>query len=207
MVPGSDGALTLRATSDLAWNPLRTTGDSTKLIEAGVLDTLRESAVIMAAATSPDQSTAALVDEAIRNGATLKLVKAQSDLGEVQIPADAAARIRADLAAGQWVAMPSAPVVVAGAPRIGWWRIDPSTLQTVGVMDTGLLQNTVEYTVTKEANGIRIIQFHRIRVGPEAHRWANEVIRRRASTSWNQWTNLLKYAQQSLNNTGALPPL
>jgi len=207
MVPGGDGALTLRATSDLAWNPLRTTGDSTKLIEAGVLDTLRESAVIMAAATSPDQSTAALVDEAIRNGATLKLVKAQSDLGEVQIPTDAAARIRADLAAGQWVAMPSAPVVVAGAPRIGWWRIDPRTLQTVGVMDTGLLQNTVEYSVTTEVNGIRITQFHRMRVGPEAHRWASEVIRRRAATSWNQWTNLLRYAQQSLNSTGGLPPL
>jgi len=207
IVPGGDGALTLRATSDLAWNPLRTTGDSTKLIEAGVLDTLRESAVIMAAATSPDQSTAALVDEAIKKGATLKLVKAQSDLGEVQIPADAAARIRADLAAGQWVAMPSAPVVVAGAPRIGWWRIDPRTLQTVGVMDTGLLQNTVEYTVTTEVNGIRMIQFHRIRVGPAAHAWAREAIRRRAATSWSQWNNLLGYAQRAINTTGRLPPL
>jgi len=207
VVPGSDGALTVRATSDLAWNPLRTTGDSTKLIEAGVLDTLRESAVIMAAATSPDQSTAALVDEATKNGATLKLVKAQSDLGEVQVPADAAARIRADLAAGQWVAMPSAPVVVAGAPRIGWWRIDPRTLQTVGVMDTGSLQNTVEYSVTTEVNGIRITQFYRIRVGPAAHAWAREAIRQRAATSWNQWLNLLSYAQRSINTTGLLPPL
>jgi hypothetical protein len=207
MVPGSDGALTLRATSDLAWNPLRTTGDSTTLIEAGVLDTLRESAVIMAAATSPDQSTAALVDEAIKNGATLKLAKAQSDLGEVQIPGDAAARIRADLAAGQWVAMPSAPVVVAGAPRIGWWRIDPRTLQTVGVMDTGSLQNTVEYSVTHEVNGIRITHFYRIRVGPAAHAWAREAIRQRAATSWNQWLNLLSYAQRSINTTGLLPPL
>jgi hypothetical protein len=207
LVPGGDGALTVRATSDLAWNPLRTTGDGTKLIEAGVLDTLRESAVIMAAATSPDQSTAALVDEAIKNGATLKLVKAESDLGDIQIPADAAARIRADLAAGQWLAMPSAPVVVAGTPRMGWWRIDPGTLQTVGVMDTGLLQNVVEYTVTKEVNGVRIMTFTRVRVGPAAHAWAREVIRRRTATSWSQWQNLLAYAQRSINSTGMLPPL
>jgi hypothetical protein len=90
--------------------------------------------------------------------------------------------------------------------RIGWWRIDPRTLQTVGVMDTGSLQNTVEYSVTTRsmASGSRIstesASARRACVGREA-------IRQRAATSWNQWLNLLSYAQRSINTTGLLPPL
>lgn len=207
LVPGSADALTLRATSDLAWNPLRTTTDANRLIEAGVLDTLRESAVTMSAATSPDQSTAVLIDAAQKAGASLKLAKAVGDLGDLQLPPDAAARIRADLSAGQWVVYPSQPVVVANVPRIGWWRVDPKTLQTVGVMDTGYLQNTIEYTETHEVNGIQITKFGRMKVSDAAHVWAREVIKRRGNTSWNQWINLLKLAQKTLNATGGLPPL
>lgn len=207
LVPSEKDALTLRATSDLAWNPLRTTGETSKLIEAGVLDTLRESAVIMAKAETPDQSTAVLVDAAKRNGASLKLVKSADDLAGIELPADAAARVRADLASGHWVVLPTATVTVANQPRTGWWRIDPATLQTVGAMDTGYLQNTIEYTETHEVNGIMITKFGRMKVSDAAHVWAREVIKRRGNTSWNQWINLLKLAQKTLNATGGLPPL
>jgi hypothetical protein len=207
LVPSDKEALTLRATSDLAWNPLRTTRESSTLIEAGVLDTLRESAVIMTKAESPDQSTAVLVDAAKKNGASLKLVKTADDLAGIDLPADAAARVRSDLANGQWVVIPTATVAVNDQPRTGWWRIDPATLQTVGAMDTGYLQNTIEYTETHEVNGIMITKFGRMKVSDAAHVWAREAIKRRGNTSWNQWINLLKLAQKTLNSTGGLPPL
>lgn len=207
LVPSEKDQLTLRATSDLAWNPLRTTGDSSKLIEAGVLDTLRESAVIMAKAETPDQSTAVLVDAAKKSGASLKLVTSADDLAGIELPADAAARVRSDLTNGHWVVIPTATVAVNDQPRTGWWRIDPATLQTVGAMDTGYLQNTIEYTETHEVNGIMITKFGRMKVSDAAHVWAREVIKRRGNTSWNQWINLLKLAQKTLNSTGGLPPL
>jgi len=53
-------------------------------------------------------------------------------LSALGMPADVLARASADLAAGN-------TLVVAGdkGGRWGWWRVDPATGQTVGVMDSG----------------------------------------------------------------------
>ena len=204
MTPGDGDALTLTATSDLAHNPLRTQGDAASLVRAGVLDTLRESHVVMADPTGPDHSTAALIDAATKAGATLKLLKSPADLAGLALPPDTRARLIADLTAGQWAVAPSA--TVGADHRFGWWRIDPVTLQTVGVMDTGYLQEFVEYTETQEVNGVMVTRFYRIRPGPAARAWAEHMMRQRPFTSWSQWKNLLKLAQQTIDKTGGMPP-
>lgn len=36
---------------------------------------------------------------------------------------------------------------VNGQSRTGWWRVDPATGETIGVMDTGFHEGAGEYTV------------------------------------------------------------
>ncbi len=59
--------------------------------------------------------------------------------------ADARASLRQDLAAGYVVVAPNRPVMLAGRPVIGWWRVDPTTGQSLGVDDRGWGQDIVEY--------------------------------------------------------------
>lgn len=206
--------LDVQAISDLAWNRLApaasggATGNAAAaVVNQGVLDTLQEAVVVLRdGPAAPGDATAALMAEAGKQGIDVVAIRNAQDPNLAAFPAEARARMLHDLAAGQVLVGPAKPVVVDGRPRAGWWRIDPSSGQTVGEMDTGLLQEIVDYAETHEVNGIQITRFGRIRVGPAARQWAEHMMRRRAYTSWNQWTNLLRYAQESINTTGLLPP-
>ncbi len=46
---------------------------------------------------------------------------------------------------GKEILIPSAPVLLDGELRLGWWEIDPATGQTVGVTEAGLHGAAVEY--------------------------------------------------------------
>ena len=59
-------------------------------------------------------------------------------------PADAATRLAGDVAAGFLVVTLKRPVLVSGRERFGWWRIDPVSGETIGVMDSGFHQGTVD---------------------------------------------------------------
>ena len=63
----------------------------------------------------------------------------------IQLGVDARARINMDLAAGYIVVAPSRPVMLNGHPRIGWWRVDPKSGQSLGVDDLGWGATMVEY--------------------------------------------------------------
>ena len=56
---------------------------------------------------------------------------------ELAWTADAAARLRKDVDAGYMAVALKQPVSIDGQQRVGWWRIDPTTGQTIGVMDDG----------------------------------------------------------------------
>lgn len=62
--------------------------------------------------------------------------------------------IEDSLQAGREVIVPSKPVMLAGRPRLGWWDLDPATGRVVGVMDDGMHQAMVEYTVNTEKIGL-----------------------------------------------------
>jgi hypothetical protein len=77
-------------------------------------------------------------------------------------PPEAAARISADLGAGNIVIAPEQSVDVDGKKRVAWWRIDPTTGQTTGVTEDGLHQEATEYIIlenktTGEFMGIRVL--------------------------------------------------
>lgn len=52
-------------------------------------------------------------------------------------PADTAARLAENIDAGFLAVVLQEPVLLRGRQRVGWWRVDPSSGETIGVMDTG----------------------------------------------------------------------
>jgi hypothetical protein len=202
-------ALDVQVTGDLAWNRLSPAGGgaagvaASAIIEQGVLDTLLESVIVLRDAPAlPGQTTAALFAEAVRLGIGFSGLRSPNDGALSGYPAAARELMRLELQSGLVLVVPSAPVLVDGQPRLGWWRVDPATGHTVGEMDTGLLQDFTEYSTTEEVSGVRIVRFHRVRVSREARHFADYAMRQRGNTSWAQWENLLSYAQKSWDTLG-----
>lgn len=207
--PG-DSTLDCQVISDLCWNRLqmaRATTNGQPALHHGVLDTLLERLVVLRdSEPGPGDTTAALFAAAAAANIEPMLLQKTDDARLAVLPEVARAHIAADLDAGFFVIAPGKAVAIGGEARLGWWRIDPHTGHTVGAMDTGLLQDFVEYNETQTVNGIRITRFYRSRVGPAAREWANNMLRRRGNTSWQQWENLLRLAQRSVDQLGRLPP-
>lgn len=66
-------------------------------------------------------------------------------MGRLGITADVKARISAELAAGYAIVMYDKPWTIDRAKRTTWWRVNPATGQTIGVMDSGYHAATKEY--------------------------------------------------------------
>ncbi|HXG10326.1 MAG TPA: hypothetical protein VNK04_11225 [Gemmataceae bacterium] len=62
------------------------------------------------------------------------------------VPAAAKALITDALARGKMVLAPVTPVTVGGAPRTGWYEMDPVTGETIGVLESGQHQALWEYS-------------------------------------------------------------
>ena len=61
--------------------------------------------------------------------------------------ADVAARLTAQVNEGFMAIAMNKPVTSGSQPRVGWWRIDPRSGDTIGVMDTGFHQDTLEQAI------------------------------------------------------------
>jgi hypothetical protein len=57
---------------------------------------------------------------------------------------DARARLADDVGAGFAAVVIRQPVDIQGRPRLGWWRVDPRTGATIGVMESGYHQALTE---------------------------------------------------------------
>jgi hypothetical protein len=197
--------------SDLAWNrlaPVSGVPNATAIVTQGVLDTLQESAIVFSAEPlHPAQTTAALFEEAARQRIEIIALNDVNDVRLSGFPGPARARMLQDLTAGQVLVTPGRSVTVDGQPRVGWWRVDPTSGHVVGAMDTGLLQAYVDYYVpTVTVTGVVILKFHRLPLGNAAHTWARHMMNP-VSTTMSQWNNLLRLAQEAINRTGQTPPL
>jgi hypothetical protein len=211
-LPNANAAgVDVQAIADLAWNRVGPSGASATaatFITQGVLDTVQESAIILRDGTPrPAEATSALFEEAARQRIDITAFRPSDVARLAAFPPIARARMADDLDAGYVLVAPARPVTIDGAARAGWWRVDPQTGHVVGAMDTGWLQDYAEWQTTQEVNGVKIVRWHKLRVGPAARAWANRAVQLRGNTSWTQWNHLLRIAQQSINATGGLPPI
>ncbi len=144
-------------------------------------------------------STSALFERAQTNAVPTMLLTGESAPVEGDVPADALARLRKDLAENYLVLAPNRAVILAGKPRFAWWRIDRRSGDTTGVTDEGLHGNSIEreMTIVHSADkskvsihfvgrqGGRIVSGPRIR-GPyqKGARVVSEILRGARSRGW-----------------------
>lgn len=98
-------------------------------------------------------STATIFAQAASDGVRSLLVRGTDGvaLAGLGLPPDAAVRMREVLAEGHLLVVPAHPVKVGGVPRMAWYRVNPATGDTVGVLDTGFnggQGDSAEYATT-----------------------------------------------------------
>jgi len=115
----------------------------------GVVGSALEGRLLEVFSGKPALTTAALMRQAARNKVPIRMFSAleKTAVAEIGAPDGVAALIAATLDAGRIVVMPEKAVTWEGRKRWGWWDIDPRTMDTVGVLDTGLHQAMVQRTI------------------------------------------------------------
>lgn len=143
-----------REVIDVASNPGGTrpgyTGSSFELrVRQGVADTVAEM-LALGADAGMAENTAAVFSRLPANNNRGMLIAAGDEAAARALPwpEDEIARVAADVGAGYTVLVPREAVMINDQQRVGWWRVDPATGETVGVMDTGLHMGKVEYQLT-----------------------------------------------------------
>ena len=76
-------------------------------------------------------------------------------------PDDVVARLAEDIEAGYTAYVPKQAFENGGRARRGWWRVDPLSGETVGVMDTGLHATFVEERINTSKMTLPEIQAYR----------------------------------------------
>ena len=114
--------------------------------------------VSLATGKVPAANTAQLVGAAQKQGVQLVVINAstRSQLGEIVpgVPATCVQMMDAALARGKEIVVPARAITVEGKPQWGWWEIDPSSGQTIGVMQSGEHQGMAEYSINSEEIGL-----------------------------------------------------
>jgi hypothetical protein len=164
-----DGAVIVRRGFDIIEHPFRVVADDPgamrQLVMAlGVLQTHLERRLALAfhetsrervrpngpgplAAAARSLNVIDVFTAADRAGTRAVLLDARraKELDSFAVTTEGKARMRQDLANGYLVLTPEKSVLLGGRPAIGWWRIDPATGSTLGVMESGEGEDTVEY--------------------------------------------------------------
>ena len=113
-------------------------------LRQGVADTVAEILALSSDLRMAD-NTASVFSRLAGEGSRGMLVAAH-DRAAVQAlpwPEDEAMRVGADIDAGFMAVVPRKAVEIDGIQRVGWWRVHPSTGETIGVMDNGF--HAMEY--------------------------------------------------------------
>jgi len=156
------GALVNRLVMDVVANPAAAlpVGDKSLLpilVRQGVADTAAED-LVLGSPAGPGNTTTIFSQAAI-HGVGTAAIRTPSDgrWRSVDVPADVRSRVEHDLDTGFLVVMPVAKV----SGRFGWWRVDPRTGATIGVMDSGFRQGETEKVEVDQSVGTATGQLSR----------------------------------------------
>ncbi|HEX4793877.1 MAG TPA: hypothetical protein VH370_08805 [Humisphaera sp.] len=153
-----DGELTIANGFDIVANKLAARPKASKALSAnlaqGIMETNAEA--LFGVGLGPVQNTAELLEKsaaqeikwlAFRNGNDARWE-------QIEVSPDVRARINQDMASGYAVLVPQKSVELAeGLSRFGWWRVNPSTGEALGRMESGAGQALTERIIT---TGIRL---------------------------------------------------
>ena len=114
-------------------------------VQQGIVDTVAE---MLAIGNDLDkaQNTASVFARLARENSRGTFIAARDEAAVRQLPwpEDELARVMADVKQGYAVVVPKRAVDIEGQPHVGWWRINPQTGETIGVMDSGFNQAQLE---------------------------------------------------------------
>jgi hypothetical protein len=115
-------------------------------LNQGVSDTVAEAVVIPGSESHMNLNY--LVDLAKEQKIGWRLVKDHQDKDweKWRLSNDVRVCIERTTMNGWAVVVPERPIIADGKPRLGWWRVNLQSGETLGVMDTGFHQDTTEYT-------------------------------------------------------------
>jgi hypothetical protein len=107
-------------------------------LEQGVADTVAE-IVTISTDLRMSENTASVFSVASDSKADTRLFKprAGGGIAELDLPPDTKARLAATVASGYVAVAPTSLVQLRDRRGLGWWRVDPASGETVGVMDSG----------------------------------------------------------------------
>ncbi|HTX70232.1 MAG TPA: hypothetical protein VMH50_13960 [Thermoleophilia bacterium] len=148
--PGTRGGLTAFQSLDIVANDVavhagRPRAPFDARVRQGTYDTNAETVVLRGSCCGAAAMSAASEFEAAQaSGERWTAVARRESLESLRVPADAKARLAADLDAGYMVV---APPSVAPGQDIVWWRIDPESGRTLGIGPHGWGQATTETAI------------------------------------------------------------
>jgi hypothetical protein len=149
-------------------------------LRQGVADTVAE-LVVLGGDLRGSENTASLFSMATQGNASAFIrpheLTAVRDLGWSE---DAAARLAMNLEAGYAAVALRQPVELDGLLRSGWWRVDPASGETIGVMDTGFHAGQADYQATNLA------------ANPALNRnWMSAIIQQESNRGMQQMTRVM----------------
>lgn len=119
-------------------------------LRQGVADTVAEM-LALGSDLRMSENTASIFARLASEGSRGMLIGARDRTAVEALPwpEDEAVRVAADVESGYIALVPRKALLLAEKQRVGWWRVDPATGETIGVMDTGFHAAKTEDTMTR----------------------------------------------------------
>jgi len=139
---------------DIVLNPVAISGPDKDFFSGricqGIVDTVSEA--VLYDSLESIENTGILFEKALRTGVKILALRTQQqdDIPRLGLPRDAAARLSETLDQGYIAVIPEDPGSAQAPGHSGWWRVDPKSGETIGVMGSGFNQGKSEYLITLE---------------------------------------------------------
>ena len=121
----------------------------TFLYGRGVMESILEGKLLELLMGKPALTTAALMQEAAQQQIPIRSYSSleKENLKKIGPPEIVTEKLFSALDSGRIVIIPEKGIEWEGQKRWGWWDVDPRTMETVGVLDSGLHQAVLERTI------------------------------------------------------------